>query len=221
VRWRRWLGLLFFVLLWLGEIFGKGDHPPPTNPAVEIADFYVRYRNEQLVGVYLQELAALVLVVMAAFWASRLGRSTTAAILVVISAALTNAAFNLYLVLNAGLSFGIASDAAPDISRAVYQVRAVAETMASFPAALLVGSVVFAVHRRHEVARGYELASGAVALLLLVSGADLARNGFFAVNGNLSFLSFFVLFPLWVAVSGFVLLKHPRRTATTGISTTT
>lgn len=37
-------------------------------------------------------------------------------------------------------------------------------------------------------------------------GADLARSGFFAVTGDLSFMGFFVLFPLWAAASGFVLL---------------
>jgi hypothetical protein len=93
----------------------------------------------------------------------------------------------------------------------VYQIRAIAETMISFPAALLVGAVAFAAWRHRAARLWYVLASGVVAAIMLASGADVARGGSFSPQGDLSFLGFFVLFPLWAAVSGFVLIR-PRVT---------
>jgi hypothetical protein len=206
MRWSRQLGLAFFVLIWAGEVAGSGSHPAPTVPAQTIANFYLQYRTEQLVGVYLQAIAGLVLVVLAAYLSARLRDGQATDVLVSASAALTTAAVSIYLALNGALAFGISSDAAADVTRAVYQLRAVAETMISFPAALLVGSVAVAAYRLRAARPWYPISSGVVAAVLLVSGADFARSGFFAVNGDLSFMGFFVLFPLWAAASGFVLL---------------
>ena len=211
MRRSRLLGVAFFVLIWAGEVAGAGDHPSPTADRQTIADFYVRYSAEQRIGVYLQALAGLTLVMLAAFITSRFRDDTTAVVLTAVSAGNTAAALGVYLGLNAALAFGIGADASADITRAVFQIRAIAETMISFPAALLVGAVAVAA-RQHRAARlWYVLASGVVAVVLLASGADVARHGFFAPNGDLGFLAFFLLFPLWAAVSGFALIR-PRVT---------
>jgi hypothetical protein len=209
-RWHRLLGLVFFLLIWAGEIAGTGDHPPPTGSAQAIAEFYVRYATEQRVGVYLQAAAGLVLVVLGACIAARFRDSMVSVLLVATSALGTAAMLWTYLALNGALAFGIGSDADPDVTRAVYQVRYVTDTIISFPAALLVGSIAVAVQRHHAARLWYVIASAVVAAVMLASGADLAREGFFAVNGDLSFLGFFVLFPLWAAISGFVLLGEGR-----------
>ena len=47
------------------------------------------------------------------------------------------------------------------------------------------------------------MTSAVIALLSLVGGAALARNGFFAPDGGYSFLLFWLL-PIWVVATAFV-----------------
>lgn len=166
-------------------------------------------------AIYLQGLAGLTLVMLAALITSRFRDDTTAVVLTAVGAGNTAAALGVYLALKGALAFGIGADASADITRAAYQIRAIAETMISFPAALLVGAV--AAWRHRAVRLWYVLASGVVAAIVLASGADLARGGWLTPDCELSFLGFFLLFSLWAAISDFVLIRpgvRPRKPST-------
>ena len=92
--------------------------------------------------------------------------------------------------------YGFISELPAGTVKALWQVRFVSETFVAFPAALLIGASAWASRAR----RRYAWFSAVVAAALLVGGASLARDGFFAPDGGYGFILFWLL-PLWVVVT--------------------
>jgi hypothetical protein len=117
--------------------------------------------------------------------------------------------YTTYVFLTAALGFGAGTDAAPATTKALWEIRFVAETFISFPAALLVGAVA-AGALQITLPRWYGWGSAVAAVAFLAGGATLARNGFFAPDGGYGFILFWLL-PIWVAVTGFVTRRPSAR----------
>lgn len=197
----------FVVLILVSEML-KGNSPSPTGPADEIASFFADHRSTILAGAYVQMLALFAfLFVFAIVCDGMLPRATVAGRLARSAVLLTLTAYVSYVFLTAALAFGAATDAGPQVAKALWEIRFVSETFINFPAALLVGSVAFAAR---PVARAWYFWSSLVAAAaLLAGGATLSRNGGFAPDGNYGFLLFWLL-PLWVAVTAFVATPRDR-----------
>lgn len=206
------MGIVFVVLLFAGEVaLGDTTHPPADASGEKVVAFFEEYGTGSLIGAYIQALAAMALLWFVASVASALaswGRLTTAA-LIATSGAVAVGVFLLYLLLSAVLAFGAVSNGGLDAGAggALYQSRFMAQTFYSFPVAVLVGATSVGVLHLRFFPRWYGWSGVAVAATFLVGGADVARSGFFAPDGDYGFILFW-LFPLWLIVTSVVFMRR-------------
>jgi hypothetical protein len=203
-------GIAFVVVLFVGEAALGGNHPAPTDAAATIARFYHDHRAGALASGYIQALALILLIYFSAIvceWLWEAGQPRLA-VTAFAGAVLTAATFLVYLFVQSALAYGIAADSNADITKALYQLRFIAETFVSFPAAILVGAASVAAVRIRTLPRWHAWGGCLIALSLLVAGADVARNGLFAPEGDLAFLTLFFLLPVWVVSTGVLLARR-------------
>jgi len=190
-----------FVLTVLAAEVLKGDSPSPTGPTEEVVAFFER-RTAILAGA-VAHMGALCLLalLLAAVMPTLMPEKSVAGRLARLGSPLLLVSLTLYVFLTAALAYGAAADAGPVTARALWEIRFVSETFLNVPIALVVGAV--AVVSRDVTRTWYTVTSAVIALLSLVGGAALARNGFFAPDGGYSFLLFWLL-PIWVVATAFV-----------------
>jgi hypothetical protein len=206
------MGIAVVVLLFVGEVLGGDDlHPPATDSGQHITAFYAANHAGILAGTYLHGLALLGLLWFAATLAAtvRTSGQDAMATLIATASAVTASVVGLWLVITATLAFGAGPGQDPGATQALYQLRYLAETFWSLPVAALTGATAVAVRRSRVLPRWHGWFSAATALAFLLGGADMARAGFFAADGDYGFLLFWLL-PLWLLVTSIVLLRGPR-----------
>ena len=202
----RTTGVGFAVLVLASEIL-KGNSPSPTGPENKIVSFFADHRSAILAGAYVQMLALFLLALAFSALADELmPRDTLAGKLGRLGLILTLVAYTTYVFWTSALAFGAAVDAGSQTARALWQIRFVSETFLSFPVALLIGSVGVST-RGTVMDRWYRWFSLTIAALFLLGGAAVARNGFFAPDGGLGFILFWLL-PLWVVVTVFAATRR-------------
>jgi hypothetical protein len=198
----RLTGIAFVVVILVSEVL-KSDSPSPTGPASEIVSYFADHRLGILAGAYVQMLALFLLALLFATLAEDvMPAETTAGRLARLGLVLTLVAYTTYVFLTAALAFGAATDTTPETAKSLWEIRFVAQTFVNFPAALLIGAVAMAMKPGLD-RPWYRWGSLLVAAAFLLGGAALARNGFFAPDGDYGFILFWLL-PLWVAVTAFV-----------------
>ena len=201
-------GVGFVVVTLVSELL-KGDSPSPTGSAATIVSYLADHRSGILAGAYVQILGLLLLALVTLGAVERLwARHRREAVLAALGGVLLIGSYTTYVFLTAALGFGAGTDAEPATAKALWEIRFVAESFISFPAALLVGSVAAGSVRARSFPRWYAWGSAVAASGFLVGGATLARNGFFAPDGGYGFILFWLL-PLWAAVTGFVVRRDP------------
>jgi len=206
------MGIAVVVLLVVGEVLGGDDlHPPATDSGQHITAFYAANQTGILAGTYLHGVALLLLLWFAATLAAtvRTSGQDAMATLLATASAVTAGVFGLWLVITAALAFGAGPSQDPGAVQTLYQLRYLAETFWSLPVAALTAATAVAVLRGRVLPRWYGWFSAATALAFLVGGANMARSGFFAPDGDYGFLLFWLL-PLWLLVTSIGLLRRPR-----------
>ena len=206
------MGIAVVVLLFAGEVLGGDDpHPTATDSGQHVTAFYAANHAGVLAGSYLQGVALLGLLWFAATLAAavRASGQEAMATLIATASAVTTGAVGLWLVLTATLAFGAGPGQDPGAAQALYQLRYLAETFWSLPVAALAGATAVGVLRGRVLPRWHGWFSAATALAFVVGGADMARAGLFAADGDYGFLLFWLL-PLWLLVTGIGLLRRPR-----------
>jgi hypothetical protein len=206
------MGIAVVVLLFVGEVLGGDDlHPPATDSGQHITAFYAANHAGVLAGTYLQGVALLLLLWFAATLAAtvRASGQDAMATLIATASAVTASVFGLWLIFTATLAFGANPGQDPGAAQTLYQLRYLAETFWSLPVAALTAATAVAVLRGRVLPRWYGWFSAATALAFLVGGANMARSGFFAADGDYGFLLFWLL-PLWLLVTSIGLQRRPR-----------
>ena len=206
------MGIAVVVLLFVGEVLGGDDiHPSATDSGQHVTAFYAANHSGVLAGTYLHGVALLGLLWFAATLAAtvRTSGQDAMATLLATASAVTAGVFGLWLVITATLAFGAGPGQDPGNAQALYQLRYLAETFWSLPVAALTAATAVAVLRGRVLPRWHGWFSAATALAFVVGGADMARSGFFAPDGDYGFLLFWLL-PLWLLVTSIGLLRRPR-----------
>lgn len=206
------MGIVFVVLLFAGEVvLGDTTHPPANSSGEKLVAFFTEYRTGSLIGAYIQALAAMLLLWFVSSVTTALAswERRTTAMLAAASGSVTVGVLLLYLLLSSALAFGAASPEGLDAGTAgaLYQARFIALTFYSFPVAFLVAATSVAALRLRFFPRWYGWFGMAVAVAFLVGGADVARSGFFAPDGDYGFILFW-LFPLWLMVTSVVFMRR-------------
>ncbi len=206
------MGIVFVALLFAGEaVLGDTTHPPANTSGEKLVAFFTEYRTGSLIGAYIQAFAAMLLLWFISSVATALASwgQRTAAVLAAASGTVAVAMFMLYLLFSAALAFGVAATGGLDVGAAgtLYQARFMALTFYSFPVAVLVAATSAAALRLRFFPRWYGLFGMVVAAAVLAGGADVARSGFFAPDGDYAFILFW-LFPLWLIVTSVVFMRR-------------
>jgi hypothetical protein len=205
-------GVAVVVLLFVGEVLGGDDpHPPATDSGQHVTAFYAANHAGVLAGTYLQGVALLGLLWFAATLAAavRASGQDAMATLIATASAVTASVVGLWLILTATLALGAGPGQDPGAAQVLYQLRYLAETFWSLPVAALTGATAVAVLRGRVLPGWCGWFSATTALAFLVGGADMARAGFLAADGDYGFLLFWLL-PLWLLVTSIGLLRRPR-----------
>jgi hypothetical protein len=206
------MGIAVVVLLFVGEVLAGDDpHPPATDSGQHVTAFYAANHAGVLAGTYLHGLALLGLLWFAATLAAAVRSSgqDAMATLIASASAVTAGVVGLWLVITATLAFDANSGQDPGAAQLIYQLRYLAETFWSLPLAALTGATAIGVLRGRVLPRWCGWFSAATALAFVVGGANLARSGFFAADGDYGFLLFWLL-PLWLLATSLCLLRRPR-----------
>jgi hypothetical protein len=199
-----WGGVAFVVVVLAGELL-KGDSPSPSGSPTTISAYLEEHRSGILAGAYVQMLGLFLFALVMLVALERLlgeGRRR-ATVLAGLGAVLVLVSYSTYVFLTAAAAYGAGTDLGLETTKALWQVRFVAETFIAFPAALLVGAVAAAALQTRSLPRWYAWGSVAAAAAFLAGGAALRRYGAFAPDGGFGFLLFWLL-PFWTAVTGFV-----------------
>lgn len=189
-----------------------GSHPSSIGPVEEIRSRFVSDPGPFAIqaGSYIQSLATVPFIVFAVRIAQRLwagGQQWVAA--VALSGAILTAGIGL--VENSLLSllaYSVASDGDAGAIKAVYGLRHILLSYVYFPDALTALAIAFGSLAAGVFARWYGWITGLVGLILVSGGADLARSGFFSVQGD---HWFYVLltYSVWTLLTGAILLTRP------------
>ena len=206
------MGIAFVVLLFAGEVaLGDTTHPPANATGEKVVAFFEKYGKGSLIGAYIQAIAAMLLLWFVASVATALASwgQRTKAVLAALGGTVSVGVFLLYLSLSSALAFGAASTGGLDAGAAgtLYQARFMALVFYSFPVSVLVAATSVGALRIRHFPRWYGWFGIVVAAAFLIGGADVARSGFFAPDGDYGFILFW-LFPLWLMLTSVVFMRR-------------
>ena len=207
-------GIIFIVLVIVSSFIAPGP-PKASDPAEKITAYFTDHRGAILLSGYLGGLAIIPAVVFIAALYTLLreaeGLSGGLALASFGSALLTGVFATTSSLLGSVLAFtGRDADAAT--MRGLYNLDQMFGTFIWFP---LVAWLLFASLIMLRIAGGYRWVGylGILeAIVGLVGGASLARNGFFALGGPMGLIAV-LIFAVWVLATSILMLMRARRTA--------
>ncbi len=213
---RDWIGagagFLFVVLTVVGLGVG-GSHPSSIGPVEDIKSRFITDPGPFAIqaGSYIQGLATLPFIVFGVRIAQRLwlgGQQWAAAVAlsgVVLTAGIGLVENSLLSV----LAYSVASDGDSGAIKALYGLRHILLSYIYFPDALTALAIAFGSLAGAVFARWYGWLTAVVGLVFLSGGADLARTGFFSVQGDHWFYVLLVV-SLWTLLTSGILLTRQR-----------
>ncbi len=213
---RDWIGAgagFIFVLLTLVGLGIGGSHPSSIGPVEDIRSRFISDPGPFAIqaGSYIQAFATLPFIVFAVRIAERLwiaGQQWVAA--VALSGAILTAGIGL--IENSLLSvlvYSVASDGDAGAIKAVYGLRHILLSYIYFPDALTAFAIAFGSLAASVFARWYGWITAVVGLIFVSGGADLARSGFFSVQGDHWFYVL-LIYSVWTLLTSAILLTRPR-----------
>lgn len=214
VDWERlWrsAGIQFVVLFIVAYII-YGSQPKVGASADKLVSFYDGDRTRILIATVIFGIAILNLLWFAAALTSTLrdagqggwGSAATA------SSAALGSIFFVLMTVGAALAYSIAGSRNDTLVSALNDVSWVLQTMASFPAAMLIMAGSFGLWRAGIISNALFGAGVAAVVLVLLGGTTWASDGFWAPDGAYSrFISPTVAL-VWIAsVSGLLVMRAP------------
>jgi hypothetical protein len=215
---RDWIGagagFLFILLSVVGLAVG-GDHPSSIGPIEIIKSRFLTDPGAFAIQAasYIQAVSMLPFVVFAVRIAQRLwlgGQQWPAA--VAFGGAILTAAIGLVEnSLLSVLAYSVAGDGDPGAIKALYGLRHILIVYIYVPEAMTAFAIAFGSLTAGLFSRWYGWLTALVGLLLLSGAADLARSGYFRVQGNHWFYVLLV-YSLWTLLTSGMLLTRQRTT---------
>ena len=207
-------GFTFVVLTVVGLGVG-GDHPPSTGPVEIIKSRFLTDPGPFAIqaGSYIQTVAILAFMVFGAKLAQRLWLGGQRWVAAVAFAGITLTA-GITLIENSLLSvlaFNVAADGDAGALNALYSLRHILLTYIYFPEALMAFGLALGTLAAGVFPRWYGWLTAVVGLAFLSGGADLARTGFFSVQGDHWFYVLLVS-SLWTLLTSGLLLRRAHTT---------
>jgi hypothetical protein len=213
---RDWLGAgagFLFVLLTVAGLHFGGSHPSSIGPVEDIRSRFITDPGPLAiqVGSYFSALATLPFIVFAARIAQRLwiGEQQWVAAVVLSGAVLTAGIGLVENSLLSVLAYSVAGDGDAGAIKAVYGLRHVLLSYLYFPDALIAFAIAFGSLAAAVFARWYGWVTVVAGLIFVSGAADLARSGFFSVQGDHWFYVL-IVYTVWILLTSALLLTRPR-----------
>ncbi len=195
------LGIVGGVTLYLGAS-SFGDTPDTRDTTTQVADYFTTNRASVLVGCVLFALGLLALLAVAARISSVIDAGGEPGIGRFVQSAATVAAtlmLGTIVLINASLSYVIGEEA-PDMAKGLFELTLVATPIVALILAGLFGGTALGLFRTGIGQRWFAILSGAMAVVLVVSGVSFAHAGPFSpdVQQQVMLLALVV----WLLLSG-------------------
>lgn len=171
---------ILFVVLFVASLFAPGEGPPSLGDSNgEILAFFGENHRALLISVILGGLALVAFLWFLGSVGAALRNAGEARLAAVAfgGGIVTSALAGLSLVIQATLTFRLSVDA-PQIAKALYEMRFLTETIIGFPVAVLVGAVSLAAWRSRVLPQWFGLAGFLVAAIVLVGGGAFSSRAF-------------------------------------------
>jgi hypothetical protein len=214
VDWERlWrsAGIQFVVLFIVAYII-YGSQPKVGASADKLVSFYDGDRTRILIATVIFGIAVLNLLWFAAALTSTLrdagqggwGSAATA------SSAALGSIFFVLITVGAALAYSIGGSGNDALTSGLNDVSWVLQTMASFPAAMLIMAGSFGLWRAGIISNALFGAGVAAVVLVLLGGTTWASDGFWAPDGAYSRFISPIIALAWIAsVSGLLVMRAP------------
>ena len=213
---RDWVGAgagFLFVLLTVVGVGVGGSHPSSIGPVEDIKSRFLADPGPFAIqaGSYIQAVATLPAIVFGVRIAQRLwlgGQQWVAAVAlsgVVLAAGIGLVENSLLSV----LAYSVADDGDPGAIKAIYGLRHILLSYIYIPDAVMALAIAYGSLAGNVFARWYAWLTAAVGVIFLTAGADLARTGFFSVQGDHWFYVL-LLYSLWTLITSGILLARQR-----------
>jgi hypothetical protein len=212
---RDWIGAgagFLFVLLTVVGVGVGGSHPSSIGPVEDIKSRFLADPGPYAIqaGSYIQAVATLPAIVFGVRIAQRLWLREQQWVAAVALSGVVLAA-GIGLVENSLLSvlaYSVAGDGDPGAIKAIYGLRHILLSYIYIPDAVMALAIAYGSLAGNVFARWYAWLTAAVGVIFLTAGADLARTGFFRVQGD-DWFYVLVLYSLWILItSGILLTRH-------------
>jgi hypothetical protein len=214
VDWERlWrsAGIQFVVLFIVAYVI-YGSQPKVGASADKLVSFYDGDRTRILIATVIFGIAVLNLLWFAAALTSTLrdagqggwGSAATA------SSAALGSIFFVLMTVGAALAYSIGGSGNDALTSGLNDVSWVLQTMASFPAAMLIMAGSFGLWRAGIISNALFGAGVAAVVLVLLGGTTWASDGFWAPDGAYSRFISPIIALAWIAsVSGLLVMRAP------------
>jgi hypothetical protein len=195
------LGVVGGVLLYLGAS-SFGDTPDTRDTTTQVADYFTTNRTSVLVGCVLFALGLLALLAVAARISSLIDAGGEPGIGRFVQSAATVAAtlmLGTIVLIDASLSYVIGEEA-PDMAKGLFELTLVATPIVAFILAGFIGAAAFGLFRTGIGRRWFAIVSGAMAVVLVVSGVSFAHSGPFSPDVQQQVM--LLVLVVWLMLSG-------------------
>jgi hypothetical protein len=211
-------GILFVVLFVIGW-FVPGKQPSLSASNAKWVHYFLSNSREIKVSAILFGLALIAFIWFGGSLAARLrdaGEARLGAIAFGGTVA-TAGVFATAIAIWTALAYRIAAEQ-PTIVKPFVDVGSLAQTVISFPVAIVIGATAIGIWRSGIAPKWWAQLDGLAALCVLVSGGALSHKGFYAPDGGFAIISLIValawtlLTSAWLA-SGINVEPAPKATA--------
>jgi hypothetical protein len=195
------LGVVSGVLLFLGAS-SFGDTPDTRDTTTQVADYFTTNRTSVFVGCVLFAIGLLALVAVGARISCLIDAGGEPGIgRFVLSTATVAATLMLgtIVLIDASLSYVIGVEA-PDMAKGLFELTLVATPIVALVLAGLIGATALGLFRTGIGRRWFAILSGALAVVLVVSGVSFARSGAFSPDVQQQVMLFCLV--VWLMLSG-------------------
>jgi hypothetical protein len=199
-------GIAAVVLIAVG-FASSGSNPSWTASGSTIAQSVASHHDSGLASVIIVGLGLMALIWFAATLGSvlRANGEDRLGSVVLAGAAVFVSIFAIAGVVRLTLFYGSAGGD-PQLTKTLFQMQALATSLAFLPLALVIFASAVAAARSKILPGWYAGISGLAALLIVVGVGTVAQSGAFSPNGGYSFIALLAL-AIWLLVTSILLMR--------------
>jgi hypothetical protein len=210
------LGGVLFVVFFVVGVLLPGSPPTVDDSSETVVSYFADNRGPVLVGTLLIGLGVLAMIwfVASLVEAMRRADESRLATAALIGFVLAFATGTVAALIRASLAYSVAGIIEPDEVRALFHATLVIDAMGTLMFAAFAAAVGGAAFRTDVLPSAWGWASGALAILAILTATAWSRDGFWSPTGGLVWIGQ-IAFVVYVVVTSVLHFREVSRAATT------